>query len=339
MNKKKIILLVISIFFLAFAFALRLKAGSINISFSEIIAYFTTGELSNVKINIMNLRFHRVILVILVGAGLSISGATYQGALRNMLADPFILGVSSGAALFSAIGMTYEVSPLTMLGLVDEFSVTRDLPIMAFLGSMISISILMLIYRCNPSSLLTIILGGVAINSFLSASLTLIMYYSKNLRNIYSWLLGSFEISSTSVGTIQITGIIIIVCTIYLIWKSSILNIMLLDERVSASLGINVEYFRLKFIIVSSIIVAVVVSVSGMIGFIGLLVPHGARFIIGADNRYLLPFSFILGGAVLAICDALAHTLISGIIIPVGVITSFIGAPFFIYLLVRRSNI
>jgi len=320
-----------------FAIFLELKIGTIPVTTSELFTFLQNGEnLSKVKELIIELRLKRALLVLIVGAGLSISGAVYQGSLRNMLADPFLLGVSSGAALCSAIAISYNFSPL-MIIYPHKFSLFIDLPIMSIFGSLLSIAFLLIIYTFRSGSLLTLILGGVAINSFLSATLTLIMYYSKNLRNIYGWLLGSFTISSMDTNILAVASLVVILSSIFLLLHGRILNLMMIDERVAVSFGVNVEKMRIKLILVSSLIVAIVVSISGMIGFIGLLVPHGARFIIGADNRYLLPFTFFAGGFILMICDLLSHILIEGIVVPIGVITSFFGAPFFIYLLLRRD--
>lgn len=314
----------------------RLSTGSMTIPLASYLDWCTGQHPLPTHISqIISLRLQRTLMLILVGAALACAGAVYQAALRNMLADPFILGISAGAALASAATITWSFSLPALLGLSAGFTLARDLPLAAFLGALLPLFFLHAIYRVRPDSMVTLILGGVALNSFLSATLTLIMYFSRNLRNIYGWLLGS--VTAGDPYTLMVTAGVVLSCCLALYSRSGILNLMLLDERVAASLGIDPDRERLLLITLASVAVAAAVAVSGMIGFVGLLIPHAARFLGGADHRVLLPFSFLLGGAALCLCDGLAHILIPGMIIPVGVITSFFGAPFFILLLVRRS--
>lgn len=316
----------------------RISSGSLDISLAEFLAWLRQEPgLPLATAQILRLRLQRTLLLILVGAALACAGAVYQAALRNSLADPFILGVSAGAALASATTLSWRFSLPVLVGVAQEFSLARDLPLAAFAGAMLTLLCLHGIHRLGRDSMLTLVLGGVALNSFLSASLTLVMVYSRDMRGIYGWLLGSIsEVSAAEPWTLTVTALVIGVSCLILFLRAPVLNLLLLDERVAVSLGLDTARERLALVSLASVAVAAAVAVSGMIGFVGLLVPHAARFLGGADHRLLLPFSFLLGGTVLCFCDALAQNLIGGMVIPAGVITSFIGAPFFILLLWRR---
>lgn len=337
MNRRRLAPLLAASLLLLLSLAVRVRIGAMPIGYGKIAAYMTGrgATLPDVERRVIAVRLRHGALVALVGAGLAAAGCAYQAALRNALADPFILGVSAGAALSAAAALTFEFSLHTLAGLAPSFSAGRDLPVAAFAGAMLTIVALLLVHRIRPGSILTLVLAGVALNSFLSAALTILMYRSSNLRGLYGWLLGSIEAGSPE--TLAAVALVVLGATSLLLARAGTLNALLLDRRVAASLGLDEARETAFFVVVSSVIVAAVVATSGMIGFVGLLAPHAARMICGSDHRILLPFSFLLGGFSLVACDA-AGRLLFAEAVPVGVITSFLGAPFFIYLLVRKAD-
>ncbi|OGP88183.1 MAG: hypothetical protein A2156_03750 [Deltaproteobacteria bacterium RBG_16_48_10] len=278
---------------------------------------------------ILSIRFPRVLLAGLVGAGLSVSGTVFQALLRNPLADPYILGVSSGAAVGAIIAM------LTGLG---AFSL--GIPLASSLGALLTI--LTVFYfgkqegKIHPNTLL---LTGVIISSFLSA---LIMFFisisqREELRTIIFWLMGDFSLSNYESLWITLPYISLGFFLLYV--HSRQLNLILLGEENAVQLGVHVE--RLKWIsyFLGSLITAASVSVCGLIGFVGLIVPHLARLLFGPDHRLLLPCSALLGASFLIASDTIARTLLGPVELPVGVVTAAFGGPFFIYLLRTRKGI
>ncbi len=276
---------------------------------------------------ILSLRLPRAILAGLVGAGLSVSGATFQALLRNPLADPYILGVSSGAAVGAIIAI--------LLGLgVSSFG----LPLASFLGALLSI--LVVFYcgrregRIHPHTLL---LAGVIVGSFLSA---LIMFFislsqKEELRTIIFWLMGDFSFSNTRSILIIFPYLLLGFLLLYL--RARHLNLILSGEESAVQLGVDVERLKLVSYLSASLITAASVSVCGLIGFVGLIIPHSVRLIFGADHRLLIPASALVGASFLIASDTFARTLLAPVELPVGVITAAFGGPFFIYLLRTRK--
>ena len=276
---------------------------------------------------ILSIRFPRALLAGLVGAGLSISGSVFQALLRNPLADPYILGVSSGAAVGAIIAM------LTGLG-----ALSLGIPLASSLGALLTIITVFYFGRqegkIHPNTLL---LAGVITSSFLSA---LIMFFisisqREELRTIIFWLMGDFSLSNYVAIWITFPYITLGFFLLYL--HSRQLNLILLGEENAVQLGVRVE--RLKWIsyFLASLITAASVSVCGLIGFVGLIVPHSVRLLFGPDHRLLLPCSALLGASFLIASDTIARTLFAPIELPVGVVTAAFGGPFFIYLLRTRK--
>ncbi|HUL37826.1 MAG TPA: iron chelate uptake ABC transporter family permease subunit [Thermodesulfobacteriota bacterium] len=278
---------------------------------------------------ILSLRLPRAILAGFVGAGLSISGATFQALLRNPLADPYILGVSSGAAVGAIIAL--------LLGL-STFSL--GLPLASFLGALLTI--LGVFYfgrqegKIHPNTLL---LAGVIIGSFLSA---LIMFFisvsqKEELHTIIFWLMGDFSFANPRAILIIFPYILLGVFLLYR--RSRQLNIILSGEEHAVQLGVDVEKLKLVSYISASLITAASVSVCGLIGFVGLIIPHSVRLIFGPDHRLLIPSAALIGASFLIASDTFARTILSPTELPVGVITAAFGGPFFIYLLRTRKVI
>ena len=280
---------------------------------------------------IMKVRFPRVVLAILVGAWLSLAGAGFQGVLRNPLADPYILGVSSGAAVGAAFIILFGLHT-TLFGL-------WTIPIVAFFTALISLFIVLRLANVQGKyQLETIILSGVVVSAFLGSFVSLMVSLSDKVVNqIVFWLMGSLAMQGWTFTFVLVPYLII--GFIVLIAYSQHLNLFALGERQAAHLGINVNRTRLVILIVSTFITAAAVSIVGTIGFVGLVVPHLVRLIVGPDYRVIIPITAIVGSLYVLWADTLARTLLSPTEIPLGVVTAFLGAPFFGYLLRRSKHV
>ncbi len=311
---------------------ISLGVGPVSIAPMEIFGLlFGAGSPNDVEsIIVRDLRLPRLLLAMLVGAALAQSGAVMQGFFQNPMADPYIIGISSGAAL----GATLAFS----LGLDFWFAGINSVSLFAFFGSL---TVSFVVYGIStrgkrlPASVL--LLSGVAIGA-LAAALTsfLLITSSSNLEQILYWLMGS--LASRRWEHVQMVWPYILICMLILQFFAGDLNLLLLGEENAHNLGVNVERVKRIFLIVAALLAATAVSVSGIIGFVGLVVPHIMRLLVGPDHRGLFPAS-ILGGACLVVAaDILARTLIAPAEIPIGIITSVLGCPFFLFLLGRRRD-
>jgi len=280
---------------------------------------------------LLKVRLPRIVLAVLVGACLSLAGVGFQGVLRNPLADPYILGVSSGAAVGASFIILFQLNTV-LFGL-------WTVPIVAFLTAMLSLlAVLKLANIQGHQPLETIILSGVVISAFLGAFVSLMVSLSdKSMNQIIFWLMGSLSMQGWPFIYILLPYAIIgfILLMIY----SHHLNIFALGERQAAHLGIRVKRTRLIILIISTFITAAAVAIVGTIGFVGLVVPHLVRLIVGPDYRVIIPISVIFGALYVLLADTLARTLMSPTEIPLGVVTAFLGAPFFGYLLRRSKHV
>ncbi|MDA1188668.1 MAG: iron ABC transporter permease [Chloroflexi bacterium] len=274
------------------------------------------------------IRFPRIILAGLVGAALAVSGATYQGLFRNPLADPYLIGVASGAGLGAII--------VLIAGVTTASAGFGILPMAAFVGAVIAVSVAYLVARRSDGlPLTTLILAGVAVSALCGAVGSLLMIRSDpDLRPVLTWLLGGFVSAqwrhSVFVLPYLIPGVLLLLA------HGRVLNVMQLDEDRARQLGVNVERTKLLLIGAASLCTAAAVAFSGLIGFVGLVAPHVVRLLWGGDHRTLLPMAGLLGAAFLILADLTARTILSPTEIPVGIVTAFCGAPFFLYLLMRR---
>ena len=278
---------------------------------------------------IWNIRFPRVVLAGLVGACLAIAGAAYQGLFRNPLAEPGLIGVSSGAALGATVVLVTSV-PFYVFG----YSL---LPIAAFAGGIVTVAVAYTVSRqSNGVPLLTLILAGVAIASLATAVSSLLMIRSDpDVRPLLSWLLGGGLISSQW-DDIYMLLPYLVVGALILLGYSRILNTFQVNEEEAKQLGVNVEKTKIVLVVVATLITAASVSVAGIVGFVGLIAPHAVRLIWGQDNRFLLPMAMLAGAGFMIAADLIGRTIASPSELPVGVVTSFCGAPFFLYLLRKR---
>ena len=319
---------------------LAVTIGSVSIPFSTIIAILLsklpwvdmspmwTGTLETI---IFDIRLPRVILAGLVGSALATAGATYQGLFRNPLADPYLIGVAQGAALGAVIGFLLPPAWHSL-----GFGV---IPLLAFCGAVVSTAVVYNLARVGKTlPATTLILAGVAVGALLASVVSyLVISSGDKIHGIMFWLMGSFSLSQWSEVIIALPYVLLGV-TIILLYARS-LNLAQLDEEQAQQLGINVERLKIVLLAAATLITAAAVSFVGIIGFVGIIVPHAVRLIWGVDHRFLLPLSVLTGAIFLILADMIARTVVASTEIPIGVITALCGAPFFLYLLRRRRKI
>lgn len=290
-----------------------------------------TSDIKEVyEVIVWKVRLPRILQSSLVGGALAVVGCTFQAIFRNSLADPHILGISSGASL----GATLAI----LSGITLNFFGIGIVSIFAFAGAIFTVIIVYRVGGLGGKIMVTnLLLTGTAISTMLSSAISLLMIYNREqLEKVYLWTLGSF--TSANWSKVCFLAIISLLSLIVLFMFGRDLNLILTGDEVASSLGIDTVKVKNILIIISSVLVAASVSVSGTIGFVGLIIPHCMRLIIGSDHRMLLPFSYLGGASFMIICDTIARTVAQPTEIPVGVITSVFGAPYFIYLLYRNAK-
>jgi len=331
LSKRFIKILLLSILVLVLVFVISLSIGSTYIPPGKIInILFNRNEVNETyKLIINKIRLPRIILSFLVGSSLGIAGVVFQGIIRNPMVDPYIVGISSGAGT----GVTLAI----VLNLSWSFLWLDTIPLMAFIGAIITVFLVYSLSRINNKTpMMTFLLAGVAMGFILNAIMSFLMVMgAQDLHKIIFWLMGSF--ASGGWYEIKIMLPYYIIGLIPIIFFLNDMNIILLGEENAHYLGIDVEKVKKILITSATLITAAGVSVSGNIGFIGLVIPHITRMLVGPDHRKLLPMAGLFGGIFLLISDDLARFLLSPLELPVGIITSLAGGPYFIYLL-RNSK-
>lgn len=277
---------------------------------------------------IWDIRLSRIVMAFIAGSMLALSGASLQALLRNPLADPYILGVSGGAALGGILAIMF--SPW-----YSHFAIQ----VFAFTGAIITIFFVYIISKVGTKiPRYKMLLTGVIINAFMGAFIMLILAISNHekLASSLFWLMG--DLSSSSWEKISNVLIFVLVGTTIIFYFSKEQNLILFGEEHAATLGVDIEFVKKVLFVASSLITASVVSVCGLIGFVGIIIPHSARLIMGANHNYLLPASVLMGGTFLVISDTIARTIIAPTELPVGVITAILGAPVFVYLMKKKLH-
>ena len=332
LRRRPVVLGLLGLLVLAVATVAGVALGTVAVPVGETVAILAhrlglpveqTWAASSETI-VVTLRLPRVLTALVVGLGLSVAGVTYQGLLRNPLADPYVLGTASGAALGAAIGVLLPIQIAWLgLGLVN---------ILAFIGALVAISI---VYRIagggGRSTMTSILLTGYAVGSMLAAGLSLAMYLSgARLQQIFYYLLGSLNGSDWQSLALGLP--VVVVGTILILMRARTLNGLLLGEDTALHLGVDVRRERAILLGLASLVTAAAVALAGLIGFVGLVIPHIVRLVVGPNARLVLPLSAIWGGAFLIVAD-LGARLVGNL--PVGIVTAMIGAPVFVYLLRR----
>lgn len=303
---------------------------------SEIWGAIFTAENEAESFLILNIRLPRILLTAITGAGLAISGAAIQGLFRNPLADQTLIGVSSGAMLFAVLSIVFFGSLLSTFSEIFRYA---SIAIFAFVGGLISTYVVYFLSRKGGRThVVTMLLAGIAISAFAAAISGIFIYLSdeQQLRDITFWSMGSFSAASWS--QILISAPIVLVCIVVLISYSGSLNALLLGETEAIYLGFEVEKIKTRIISVTAIVVGICIAMSGIIGFVGLIIPHFLRLMKGSDYRYLMKSSALVGAIFLVGADTLARTIIMPAELPIGILTAIVGAPFFLWLLIKTQK-
>lgn len=333
--------LLIGLFALSLA---SLTLGAVPISVQDVVLAtgYQMGLYESIstpayEVNVLfNIRLPRMLLGILVGGCLGICGAAMQALFRNPLAEPTLVGVSSGAAL-AAVAITFFTASITSV--FGPMLLIYLTPIAAFLGGLVtSVMVYLLATRESRTDMAVMILAGIAVNALAGAGIGLFVFASddQQVRQILFWLFGS--LGGALWQTLLPSIVPIVAAMLVIVAYRYPLNLYLLGEREAGHIGVNVQ--RMKWILISAIALGVgsSVALSGMIGFVGLVVPHLIRLCTGPDNRFLIPASALLGAILLLGADSIARTVVAPVEIPIGLVTSLIGSPFFLYLLVQQRR-
>ena len=326
------------------AVMLGLNAGTVNIPIDVIIQQSanlllqsSSTDIHTNQINtiLFDIRLSRICLAFLIGAILAISGAVMQGLFRNPLAAPSLIGVSSGASVGASIVIVLAGTWLQNNALLGLSVVAVG----AFIGSLL---ITLLVFRLSTSTLgtsvTTMLLAGIAISALAGAVNSLLSYFADNemLRQISIWQMGN--LSTANWARVSVVAVVAVFVLVLFPRESKSLNALLLGESEARHLGIDVQRVKKKLILLTTLGIGTAVAVAGMIGFVGLIVPHMVRLLIGPDHRWLLPVSALAGGILLLIADTLARVIIAPVELPTGILTAILGAPFFIMLLIQQRR-
>lgn len=308
-----------------FAFSFAFLFGSSGLGFSDLIDVMAGNARGSVTTVFFKIRLPRAILCFFSGAALAVSGAVLQGLFRNPMADSYVIGVSSGAALGAACAMAFALEATFLgFGAVELF---------AFAGALAAVFIVYRLARVRGRvSIFTLLLSGIAISTLSSALVyCLMILFHEKMENIVMWTLGSFSSSSFEKVAFAVP-LLIAGCAVCMFFGRD-LNILLQGDESARHLGVEASKLRRVLLVVTTLLVSVVVSISGIIGFVGLIVPHMVRLTIGPDHKKLLPLSFLGGGVFLLLADTVARTVSENQEIPIGVVTAIIGVPFFLFLM------
>jgi iron complex transport system permease protein len=315
-----------------------LRYGTQELALSRILDILLQGmgevptgvtESDPTRVILLHVRLPRVLLAFLVGGSLAAVGVALQALLRNPLADPFVIGISSGAALGAAVALLFGVG-------LSAWSLST-LPVCAFGGALVS---LLIVYRISAThfgfSIYTLLLAGVVLNAIFSALIMFLTSVADPNRafGMYAWLMGS--LTGPDYPTLGILGLYLGIGLVLLATQAHSLNLLTLGEEAARSLGVEVERVKKLIFLAAALLTGAVVAFSGLIGFVGLIVPHAVRLALSADHRLLLPIAGLAGGIFLMIADTVARTLLSPSEIPVGVVTALVGGPVFLYLLMNH---
>ena len=313
--------LVIFFLFLV-SFSLALGTGPVSLS----LLAMSPRE----KVVLFNLRLPRALSSFFVGGGLALSGAIFQGLFRNPLADSYLLGISSGASLGAAAAL--------VLGFTSPLAMFTGVSFCSFLGSLLALALVFYFgSQDGHLSAFRLLLSGLGVGLFFSSLVAVLMIIAgEELRALIFFFMGGFSSSSWDTALVALTLVPIGILIAF--YYSKELNVLLLGEETAQSSGVNTKFIQATYAVLAAFLTSVSVSVAGLVGFVGLIVPHMVRMIFGADHRILFPFTFFAGGAFLLLCDTIAKVIIAPSELPVGVVTSLCGVPFFLYLLKRERG-
>lgn len=315
----------ILLFLLAAACIASAAFGSVAIPLDDVLGALVNSDAvsQTTKTIVLDIRLPRILYAVVVGVGLSVAGLVLQALLRNPLAEPYILGISSGGTLGTVVAMAFSLGPWLT-------------PLASFVGSG---AVMLLVYftahRRGQLDTYTLLLAGVMIGAFFNAAVLLaVSLFNEELRNAFLWLMGN--LSGAGTGSLAIVGPIVLGTSLALGLRAKSYNLIATGEEAAIQLGVDVAALKRLSYVAASLITGVVVSVSGVVGFVGLVIPHICRLLFGPDHRLLFPASAICGAIFLVGADLLARLVIAPAEIPVGAVTAVLGAPLFVYLLRNR---
>jgi len=332
--KKKSWFILLCVAALILGIIIAANIGAIKVPFFDVIRYIFTLDNSGFGRIVWDIRMVRIVACVLVGSGLAVAGVVMQCILRNPLASPYTLGLSSAAAFgasFAIIFLQAGSSATSYIAINNPYIVT----ICAFLFSLLATTLILLLTRITRVSAETMVLAGIAISAIFTAGLSFMQYLASDaqLANIISWTFGDMGRATWNWDLIVFA--VLLPTALYFIYRRWDYNAMDAGEETAKGLGVNTERERIIGMVLAALVSSVMVSFFGIIAFIGLLGPHIARMIIGGDHRYLIPGAMIMGALILLVSDVVGMN-IAPMVIPVGIITSMLGGPLFIYLLIRR---
>ena len=327
-NIKQLIIILVSFFTIILAIGIGsvyiAPLDTINIILYKLFNFKIFNNIDDIQVSILwKIRFPRVVLAFVSGAGLSISGVIMQSVLKNPLASSYTLGVSSGAVVGASLTFLLKIN---ILGIFT-------MPFFGFLGGILTVFLALTItYKIDKNMQNnSIILLGMVLSLFANALISIIISFSKkDMESLIAWQMGSFVVKNTLYILILIPILLIVSFIVFIFYKE--MNIMTFGDEQAKFLGVCVKKIKWILLVCASILTGAIVSVTGVIGFIDLFTPHIVRKLFGANHKYVLPMSAILGGTFMVVCDLVARTIVAPIELPVGAVTAFIGAPFFIYL-------
>ncbi|MDR0700376.1 MAG: iron ABC transporter permease [Tannerella sp.] len=341
--RRRVIFIILLAILLVVAAMLSTVSGSADIRPSDIIRLFKGEGTDFVYLVVWNIRMPRVIGAILAGMALAVSGTVIQSLLRNPLASPYTLGISGSAAFGAAFAiMTFGAGSVGGSSDLAAISNPYTVAFSAFVWSLAGVGVIFLLSRYRGATPEVIILSGIVVSSLFGAGISAIQYFagSVQLASIVFWSFG--DLGRASWDNLCILGALLVPALFFFGWHVWTYRAMQSGDEHAQSLGVKVQSVRLGGLVTAALLTSVVVSFYGVIAFVGLVVPHIIRRIIGHDEQFLLPASAVFGGFFLLLSDTLARTIIAPTVLPVGILTSFIGAPLFLFLLVRgfagRSN-
>ncbi len=310
-----------------------LFVGSVRLPFGDVIAALASGpgtsdgSVDTINTIIWKLRFPRIILAAVVGGGLAIVGVAMQALVRNPLADPYVLGISSGAAAGASLFYMGFLPPVIAAAL--------SMPAAAFIGGLLTILLVFAVARTDGNvSVARLLLAGVALSALMASVASFVTFSSPDpnkMKGVLFWLLGSF--SGATWSTLALPAMAVTLCIVFMIIYARPLDSLLLGEDAAQSLGVDVEQLKRFLFVLCALVTGFLVAASGTIGFVGLIVPHGVRTVVGIAHRKVIPLSFLAGAVFMIWADVLAATLLRPVEFPVGVVTALAGVPFFLVLL------
>lgn len=341
-NRKRaqfFITIVFLVILLLISMMISISFGTVTISLSEIISIIKSGLLKTGEYVgsaahydiIWSLRIPRVLLAATVGAGLALCGTIMQASVQNPLAEPFIMGIASGASLGAVTAV--------LVGGIIGVTLPMGIVGFAFIGAILATwAVLNLASGTGNLTTVKLVLAGAVISALCTAGANFIIYTAQNMEGIQTvtfWNMGS--LAGAKWETIWIPLVTVGVCIVYFLCRTRTLNALLLGEEAAITIGVDVQYYRWQFMLIISLMTGILVSQCGVIGFVGLVIPHGTRIFVGTTHERLLPVILFVGAIFLVWCDLVSRTLLPQGDLPIGIITALTGAPLFMYLLFRRS--